>query len=116
MKKLVFLALFGCGPNYDRTVISNVIADTAADVKTTRITVTSGGVVHAHIESFDSSDKSMSNDVSSDKPGVLTVEQGVGDHNYAFEGTSPGRATIMIKAEGELVLLIDARVDAQPPP
>ena len=70
MKRALFvfapMALVGCGPNYDRTDITNQITVTAnAEVSKYRIVVTKNTAAKAHIESFDSSSNTMRNDVAS---------------------------------------------------
>ncbi len=114
MKRLLFLALVGCGPNYDRTEISQ--QSTPGAITTSRIVVPAGLIETARIESFNSSDETVGCDISSDNENVLLVRVSTTDHVYTFHGNSVGSAVVSFKVDGNLVLRVDAKVVAQPLP
>lgn len=103
----------GCGPDYDRTEISGIVALAGGECTRERITLRHGTVLKVHIVSKDDGNDEMTNSVSSAQPNILEVANVISDHDYAFLGVSPGRTEVEIKAEGKTVLIIDAFVVAQ---
>lgn len=107
------LFALGCGPDYDRTEISGIVALPDAECTRERITVRHGTMLKVHIVSKDDGNDEMSNTVSSAQPGILEVAPVISEHDYAFLGVSPGHTEVEVKAEGKTVLIIDAFVVAQ---
>lgn len=109
------LFAMGCGgPSYAHTDIDQVSQSALpASVTVQTISARVGGVVTAHIVSYNSDKDAMSNTVESDNAGVLEVSTTPGDHVYAFIAASPGTAHITVRADGDPVLNITATVDPQ---
>lgn len=116
MKSLfLILALTACGPNYSKTEIDQVTTGRLqGEVTTTHIRVVEGSVITARITPYDSDHHDLTSHVRSLDESRLTVTPMVTDHGYAFYGLAPGRAEVEVKADGEVVLVIDADVEPQP--
>jgi hypothetical protein len=108
--------LTGCGPDYDHTDISSVRASPlGGSVSYTRIDVPAGMVVTAHIAAYDDKHNTMSVDLRSRDATVVEVANVVSEHDYAFFGLRPGVTQVELRADGKVVLIVDAVVTAQPP-
>lgn len=112
---LLGLAAAACGPDYDRTEFGGQVAGPlGGEVTRERVVVYQGGLVKMHIVSRNDDDDAMSNEIVSHDPSVLETVPVVSDHDYAFLGITPGKTQIDVKADGKLVLVIDAVVLDQP--
>lgn len=110
------IAATACGPDYDRTDIQGVIASPLGGrVDRTRIEVPVGMIVKAHIVPWNDDREPMEATIRSRDPGVVEVAQVVSDRDYAFLGLRRGTTQIEIRADGDLVLVIDAIVSDQAP-
>lgn len=122
MKKLLSIAVLGllaggCGPSYDRTEFTGQVAGgLGGEVTRERIVVPSGTLVKVHIVSKNDDNESMSNQIRSKDPSILDAIQVVSDRDYAFLGVRPGKTQVEIKADDQVVLVIDALVTEQSPP
>lgn len=125
MKKIVTLlavtlgglAVAACGPDYDRTEITNVLASPlGGSVDYRQINVHSGMVVKAKILPYNDSNERMSCRLRSLDPRVVDVLQVVNDGDFAFLGLAPGRTQIEVRADDRIILVLDAVVTEQPAP
>ena len=114
---VIFLGalLAACGgPTYAHTDIDQVSQSALpASVNVQALEMKVGGLVTAHVVSYNSDNKAMGNTVESDNPGVLEVSTTTNDHQYAFMGISSGTAHVTIRADGDPVVTIAATVDVQ---
>jgi hypothetical protein len=109
-------ALVGCGPDYDHTDITAVHrSPLGGSVSYTRINVPAGMVVIAHLVSYDDSHGLMTMDLRSRDTSIVEVNTVISDHDYAFFGRRAGTTQIELRADNELVLVVDAVVTEQPP-
>ena len=111
-----FLGLVACGPNYDHTTIDNLKGFVGDDVTFKRVYIVEGTGIKAHIESFDSNDDSMTTEIVAADASLIDVTPTITEHDYLLSGLKAGRTEIQVKADGKLVLRIDALVEAQPTP
>jgi hypothetical protein len=109
-------ALVGCGPDYDRTEISGVIDPPGGEINHARLVVPQGTLVKAHIVPFNDDDEPMSLQVRSANPDLLEVAPTINDHDFVFLGKRLGSTTVELKADGKVVLVLDATVSEQPSP
>jgi len=107
-------ALGGCGPDYDRTEINAQPSKLGGGVTKSRIEVPLGMVVKAHIVSYDDDEKVMKATFRVADPAILEVAGVVTDSDYAFLGLRPGITQVELRADGDLVLIVDAVVTEQP--
>lgn len=116
MTAAVALTVGGCKAEYDRTEITNVKSRLAGgSMNEARIEVPVGGIVTSHIVSYDDSHHTMSVELHSKDEGIVQVANVVSEHDYAFVGMKPGDTEVELRADGHLVLILRARVTAQPP-
>lgn len=109
------LALGACGPSYDHTEITGIVASPLGGAVTFQsVDVPEGMIVKAHIASLNDDDDLMDGIVRSHDESVVRVSRLVSDRDFAFEGLKPGRTEVEILADGKLVLVLDAIVSAQP--
>lgn len=104
-----------CAPDYSQTELSTqVYAELEAGMNVNQITVPEGGVLKVHISSTNTKNESMANAVSSDDPSIMEVHNVVSDHDFAFFGNKPGTTHVAIRANDEVVLIVQAVVTPQP--
>ncbi|AKU97969.1 hypothetical protein AKJ09_04633 [Labilithrix luteola] len=109
------LALGACGPSYDHTEITGVVASPLGGTVTfQRVEIPEGMIVKAHIVSLNDDDDLMGGTVRSHDESIVGVSSLVSDRDFAFEGRKPGRTDVEILADGKLVLVLEAIVSAQP--
>lgn len=107
-------ALGACGPSYDHTEITGVVASPLGGTVTFQsVDVPEGMIVKAHIASLDDDEDLMDGAVRSHDESIVRVSGLVSDRDFAFEGLKPGRTEVEILANGKLVLVLDAIVSAQ---
>lgn len=107
----------GCGPDYERTDITNPRpSPLGGRVDRSRIEVPAGMVITAHIIPYDDDQEIMPIDLRSRDTGILEVAGVITEHDYAFFGLRPGTTQIELRADNRLVLVIDAVVTEQPAP
>jgi hypothetical protein len=112
---LAALGVVACGPDYQRTDIEGVVTSPLGGrIDYSRVEVPLGMILKAHIVPTNDEGKPMETTIRSRDPGVVEVAPVVSDHDYAFLGLRPGITQVEIRAEGDLVLIIDAVVTAQP--
>jgi len=112
---LASAALAGCGPDYDHTEIVGIVPSRLGGrIDYTRVEVPVGMVVKAHIAPYNDERELMPTSVRSLDPSVMEVSSVITDQDFAFLGLRPGVTQIELRAEGELVLVLDAVVTEQP--
>lgn len=112
---IVTLALTGCGPDYERTEITGIVpSPLGGEINFQHVYVPQGMPLKAHIVSLNDDNKLMDGQIRTSDPTIMDVIQGVGDRDFAFLGMKAGRTQIEIRADGELVLVLDAVVTEQP--
>lgn len=111
------LLLGGCADEYERTDITNVRkSDLGGAISTSRIEVPVGMIVTAHIVPFNDDREMMAAELRSANPDVVEVAHVVSDRDYAFLGMRPGVTEVELRADGKVVLIIQAVVTEQSPP
>jgi hypothetical protein len=108
-----------CGPDYERTEFSGVVADDftrggSSAISVRHITVHEGMILKSHIVSWNDDDETMPLDVRSEDPGKLEVGRVITPHDFVFIGRSVGKTRVSFRAGGELVLIVEADVLPQP--
>jgi hypothetical protein len=112
---LVLAGISACGPDYDRTDITGIVSATpAGSINVGRVTVVEGSLIKAHIVSYDTDHKVLPAEITSADSTTLEVAKVVSADDYAFLGLKPGTTTVEIKADGNVVLIIEAVVTRQP--
>jgi hypothetical protein len=109
-------ALVGCGPDYDRTDIGGVLLPPGGEINHARVVVPQGLVVKAHIVPFNDDDEAMPLQIRSGNPELLEVAATINDRDFVFLGKRLGSTTVELKADGKVVLVLDAIVTEQPSP
>jgi hypothetical protein len=113
----VGLAVVACGPDYEKTVITqSTQTPLGGEVKPNLVSVPEGMIVTAYVAPFDDDDEHMQAHVISRDDTVLEVIAVVNDRNYAFIGKKPGKTLVEFQADGETVFVVEAEVTAQPAP
>ena len=114
----LLVAVTGCKAEYDHTDITGARASSsfAGSVDRTKINVTAGQIVTAHIVSYNDDNNIMTMSLRSSRPDLVEVVNVVSDHDFAFIGIAPGVADVDILADNEVVLVISAVVTPQPNP
>ncbi len=117
---LVFTGALGsaaCGPDYDRTQIEGIVSSPlGGSIDRTRVVVPVGMIVKARIRPYNDDDEVMSGTLQVRDPSIMEVVDVVSDHDYAFLGLRPGVTAIELRADGKVVLILDAIVQEQPAP
>jgi hypothetical protein len=109
------LASVACGPDYDRTdIVGTVGTEQGNEISKSEVTVYEGTILKAHIESRNSDNEVMNNVLASDDPNIMEVDYVITAHDFTFQGLKPGTTNVVIKANGETVLIIQAHVLPQP--
>lgn len=112
---LAAFAATACGPEFDRTEINAVVSSgLGGSINKSRVTVTEGMALKAHIVPVDDDDEPMPMQIRSRDPDIMDVTRVVSDRDYAFLGLRQGRTEIEIRADGEIVLILEAVVTPQP--
>jgi hypothetical protein len=110
------MGVAGCGPEYDRTEISDVKGQDrlGGNVSVQRIDVPEGLVITARIVVWNDDDEPMPLTIRPKRPEVVEVTPVVNDRNYAFVGLQQGNTEIELVADGTVVLTVVANVTPQP--
>jgi len=104
-----------CGPDFERTQISGVLpSKVGGRFDVTRLEVPAGTILKASVIPLDDRGKRMPGALYSRDPSVLEIANVVSEYDYAFIGLRPGVTQIELRADGDLVLVVDAVVTAQP--
>lgn len=115
-------ALMACGPDYSHTdipstgIVKSAGGSISGEITYQHVTVPVGAIVKAHIASFNTDNKAMANFVHSADPTIMDAVAVVSDHDFAFLGLRPGKTSIEIKADEDVVLVLDAFVVEQNDP
>jgi hypothetical protein len=121
---LSFVAALGvaaCGPEYDRTELSGVVADdftsgSSQAISVTHMQVHEGLVMKSHIVVWNDNNVQMHLDVRSSDPDIVEIAGVITPRDYAFIGRKVGHTQIKFVAEDTVVLTIEADVLPQPTP
>ena len=106
-------ALAGCGPDYDHTELTGIVALAGAECTRERIVVTHGTLLKVHVVSKNDSYDEMDNSVTSANKNVLEVAPVINPRDWTLIGVNPGQTEVEIKANGKTVLIIEAFVVPQ---
>jgi hypothetical protein len=109
------LGLAACGPDYDHTEISAVKSPALGGGLTMqKLDVHEGLIVKAHIVVWNDDKEPMPLDVRAVDPTIVEVAGVVSDRDYAFVGLKAGHTQVEFRADGDVVLTVDADVLPQP--
>jgi hypothetical protein len=112
---LAAAALVGCGDDFERLEFSNPRASQlGGEINRNALTVPEGLILTARIVARDDDNEEMSLDVRSNDTNVVEVLGVISPHDYAFVGKKAGTTTIEFRAEGKVVLRVQATVEPQP--
>jgi hypothetical protein len=117
MRALVLLAaaLVACGDDFERLEFSNPRASQlGGEINRNALTVPEGLVVTARIVARDDDNEEMPLDVRSNDTSIVEALGVVSTHDYAFVGKKAGTTTVEFRAEGKVVLRVQATVEPQP--
>jgi hypothetical protein len=112
------LASAGCGKaDFDHAEIDGIKpSPLGGNMSYARIEVPVGMIVVAHITAYDEDKKTMAVSLKEKETNIVSVTNVVTEHDYAFWGNSVGETEIEMRANDKLVLIVKARVIAQPTP
>jgi hypothetical protein len=109
-------ALVACGPEYDHTTITNVKgSDIGGTMDLAHLEVPEGMITTANIVVYNDDDEIMKLVPRSADPSTIEVSNIINAHNYGFIGLKKGHTQILLYAEDELVVTIEADVTEQHP-
>jgi hypothetical protein len=104
-----------CGPDYERTEITNTIPDElGGGINLQQLTVHEGMILKTHITVWNDDHEQMKLTIKSDRDDVVEVGNVISANDFVFIGKKVGKAAIEIRADDELVLRIFADVVPQP--
>ena len=113
---LLATAAIGCDP-YERTRVDAVVTSRLGGAASpAKVTVPEGMALKARVESLDGDDEALPGELYSEDPSIVEVLPGPGPTDFVFVGRKVGRTGLVVLANGEERLVIEAEVTAQPEP